>query len=170
MTSKRAHLRAIDDYLAKLPSGGRVSACKAANDCRLIVAGVSCTCIDCDATSMIAGHEGRRPDFFVAAIHPDDGLFHWVIVEMKTGALSVNELRLQLQAGADILSGSDMPMPDSFEFAPLVLRRQSPHASEQAVLDRRKITFRGKSRAIRLRRCGVRLSECLPAGKSPQSV
>lgn len=168
MTSKRAHLRAIDDYLDRLPTAGTVSACQGAKDCRLIVSGVDCTCIDCDATSMMTGHEGRRPDFFVAAIHPSDGSFHWVIVEMKTGALSVNELRLQLQAGADILSGSDMPMPESFEFAPLVLRgRRNLHASEQTALDRHKITFRGKLRAIRLRRWGVRLSECLPVRKSP---
>jgi hypothetical protein len=120
-------------------------------------------CVDCDACR--AFPEGvRRPDFIALHLRsssPTEGW--WLVVEMKSRPQGPREIVEQLQAGA-----STIETQDQFAIAqsprrllPVVLRTRGMHVADLQIINRSRVSFRGKRHVIKSARCGVALRTLL---------
>ena len=152
-------------HLSEQKHHGMVERCRDGGRCHLVL-DLASVCISCDATYLLAGHRGKRPDFFVAASRPTDDRFCWAIIEMKSGGMDIPDLQAQLQGGADCLEQSDLPTPKSCDVLPLVLRgRGGVRVSDRLRFDRYKVTYRGVKRTILIEHCGTTISATFRHGE-----
>lgn len=145
---------------AKIPENCRAKTCKAAG-CSIKMQGIrgARLIIDMDKLSGFQQNQ-QRCDYLFIGSHAN---VEWVVpLELKRGKVEANEVREQLQTGADFAARHLLPSDVDVCFRPVVAHGGKVHRSQRIKLQQQcEIRFQGKPYEIKLIRCESPLTKVL---------
>lgn len=115
--------------------------------------------IDFDKPGSPLGQRDTRCDFLFGAEDNDES--GWVApLELKSGRVDASEVLKQLRAGARVAE-EIVPQNAKVNFRPVLAYKGIPKAERTAL--KSKVRFRNQTEALRLIKCGSRLTQALLA-------
>jgi hypothetical protein len=111
------------------------------------------------------GYQARLADGIVFWSPADDNIDVAAAVELKSGRVPVSEATRQLQNGADLVDDLSRDVPHVI-FMPILTTRRLDTV-EHMMIERARVTFRGRRHQIVRVRCGADLSTVMrPRGRT----